>query len=382
MTITVPIAISRFILRYLNMEIIWNALKDINYSSVPVVKIAIAIVLLSLIQLLNKFLVAIAIKSFRRFASKVNIRFNDELAAILKPSLSYLVLVSGLWIVNEIFAENLGPQLNSLVAKILNLIIIFTFAYILYQSASVLGKLFANTVLETGTELDALLEPLMPKIFQSLAIILVVLKLSELFLGQSATALVGLLGGAGITLGLIFKDILYDWFCTIIIYLDRLFQEGDWVKVTGTSGSARIVNIGFRTTTLHMVDGGSILKMPNSKMVAGTVENWSQNSTRDVKLGINIVLKLDSISAEQTERICDRIQEIPKSMPCCYELCRVRFSKIELNLRTIEVLAFVKEENLYFKAEKQLNLAILEILERERANPFYAPLPIEEEQKN
>jgi MscS family membrane protein len=348
-----------------NMEIIWNAINNINYSNIPIVKIAIAIIILAVIQLLNKFLVAIAIKSFKRFANKVNIRFNDELASILKPSLSYLVLVSGLWLVNEILAENIGTQLNGVITKTLNLIFIFTLAYILYQSSLFLGKLFADMILQTGTELDALLEPLMPKIFQSIAIILVVIKLSEIFLGQSATALVGLLGGAGITLGLIFKDILYDWFCTIIIYLDRLFQEGDWVKVTGTSGSARIVRIGFRTTTLHLLDGGSILKMPNSKMVAGTVENWSQNPTDDVKLGINLILKLDSASAEQTARVCDLIQSLPKSMSCCYKIERVRFSKIELNLRTIEILAFVNNEQLYFNAEKQLNLAILELLEGE-----------------
>ena len=362
------------------MELIWNALNSINYSSVPIVKIAIAIFILSLLQLLNKFLVTIAIKSFKRLTSKVDIRFNDELALLLKPSLSYLILVGGLWISNEILAENIGTQLNELIAKILNLIVIFAVAYIIYQASSVLGKLFAHIILQTGTDLDNLLKPLMPKFFQSIAIILVVIKLSELFLGQSATALVGLLGGAGITLGLIFKDILYDWFCTIIIYLDRLFQEGDWVKVVGTSGSARIVSIGFRTTTLHLVEGGSILKMPNSKMVSGTVENWSQNVGREMRLGLNLILKLDSVSAEKTARICDRIQEMPKSIQGCYELSRVRFSKIELNVRTIEVLAFVSEEKLYFKAEKQLNLAILELLEHEDVNPFSVKLEVEEGQ--
>jgi MscS family membrane protein len=362
------------------MEIVWHTLNTINYSNIPIVKIAIAIFILSLLQVLNKSLVTIAIKGFKRLTSKVNIRFNDELALLLKPSLSYLILVSGLWIGNEILAENLGSQLNDLIAKILNLIAIFAVAYIIYQASSVLGKFFAQIVLQTGTDLDILLKPLMPKIFQSIAVIIVIIKLTELFLGQSATALVGLLGGAGITLGLIFKDILYDWFCTIIIYLDRLFQEGDWVKVAGTSGSARIVSIGFRTTALHMVEGGAILKMPNSKMVSGTVENWSQNVGREVKLGLNLILKLDSVSAEKTALICDRIQEMPKSIQGCYELSRVRFSKIELNVRTIEVLAFVSEEKLYFKAEKQLNLAILELLESEGINPFSVHLEIEEGQ--
>ncbi len=365
---------------YPNMDLILNALRNINYSSIPIVKIAIALSILALIQILKKILVAIAIKNLRRFAGRIKLSLSDEIVSILRSSLSYLFLIGGLWTVKEILADNIGMQLNDIFTKILYIIALFTFSYALYQASSILGKIFAHEVLQTGTDLDELLQPLMPKIFQLVALVLIAIKLSELFLGQSATALVGLLGGAGITLGLVFKDILYDWFCTMIIYLDRVFKEGDWIKVTGTSGSARIVKIGFRTTTLHLLDSGSILKMPNSKMVAGTVENWSQNPTRDMRLGVNIILKLDSISAEQTERICDRIQEIPKSMHCCYELCRVRFSKIELNIRTIEILAFVKEEKLYFKAEKQLNLAILEILEHEKVNPFFAPLPVIDEQ--
>ncbi len=59
------------------------------------------------------------------------------------------------------------------------------------------------------------------------------IKISEIFLGQSAAALVGLLGGAGITIGLLFKDIVYDWFCTLIIYSDNLYREGDWVGISG-----------------------------------------------------------------------------------------------------------------------------------------------------
>lgn len=58
----------------------------------------------------------------------------------------------------------------------------------------------ANVVLRSDTELDQLLKPLMPKIFQSASIIILAIKVSELFLGQSAAALAGLLGGAGLSL--------------------------------------------------------------------------------------------------------------------------------------------------------------------------------------
>ncbi|MBE9033950.1 mechanosensitive ion channel family protein [aff. Roholtiella sp. LEGE 12411] len=347
------------------MESIWNTLKNLNYSGIPIAKIAVVIIVLTLTQVLRRLFVAVIIKSIERLTSKTKSKLDDELITVIKPSLGWLIFIGGLWFSKVILADELGPQLSETIGRTLNLLVIFIIAYIVYRGSSILGQIIANVVLHTETELDELLRPLMPKIFQAVAIIVLTIKISEIFLGQSAAALVGLLGGAGITLGLLFKDIVYDWFCTLIIYSDHLYREGDWVGVSGVDGFVQILNIGFRTTTLHIVKWGSIMKMPNSKMISGIVDNWSQNSGKELKWGINLVLKIDGISARKTAKICDAIQEIPKSIPGFSPSCTVRFTKIEQNSRIIEVMAFVNDDNLYFSAEKQLNLCILELLEQE-----------------
>ena len=359
------------------MDIVWQTLEKIDYGGIPIVKIALAIVILLLIQVLRRYLVAAIINSVEQFTSKNSIKFSDELISILKPSLNSLILILGLWLAKEILAENLGVQVERLLAKCISLIVLLVVASTVYKVSSIAGKIVAVLILHTGTELDDLLKPLLPKIFQSVAIVGITIKFSEIFLGQSAAALAGLLGGAGITLGLLYKDIVYDWFCTVIIYLDKVCKEGDWVKITGINSSVRVMHIGFRTTTLHIIDWGSIVKMPNSKMISGIVENWSQNSGKDLKFGINLLLKIDNISAQQTDRICDRIQDIPKSIPGCDELCRVRFSRIEANARTIEIRVMVNEESQYFIAERKLNLAILEILEDESVDFLAVQLQVD-----
>lgn len=347
------------------MPEIWNALKNINYSGIPIAKILVIILILTLTQALRRFLVAGIIKNIERFTSKTGSKFDDELIEIIKPSLSWIILIGGLWLVKEVLAENSGLQLNETITKILNLIVVFIVAYVVYRASSILGQIIANMVLQTDTELDELLRPLMPKIFQSAAIIVITIKVSEIFLGQSAAALVGLLGGAGITIGLLLKDIVYDWFCTLIIYSDNLYKAGDWVVISEVDGLVQIKDIGFRTTTLHLTKWGSILKMPNSRMISGIVENWSQNPGDELRWGLNLILSIDGISAQQTARICDSIQELPKQIPGFSPSCTVRFKKIEDNARVIEIMAFVNDDNLYFDAEKKLNLAILELLEKE-----------------
>jgi MscS family membrane protein len=347
------------------MEQIWQALKSLDVSGFPVGKIIIVIVILTVTQVFRRFFTAAIIKQIEKLTAKTETNLDDELISILKPSLSALILVAGLWLVKEILAENIGLELTKSISTILNLIVVFIVAYIAYRGSSILGQIIANMVLHTETELDELLRPLMPKIFQATAIIVLAIKVCEIFLGQSAGALVGLLGGAGITLGLLFKDIVYDWFCTVIIYSDNLYREGDWIGVAGLDGFIEVKKIGFRTTTLHLAKWGAIQKMPNSRMITGIVENWSQNPGDELKWGINLILKIDGISAQQTARICDVLQELPKSVAGFSPNCTVRFKKIEQNARIIEVMAYVNDDNLYFEAEKQLNLAVLEVFERE-----------------
>jgi MscS family membrane protein len=349
------------------MELFSDLLRNFNfsYASIPINKIIAAILILTLTQVLRRFLVAVIIKSIERFTRKTQTTLDDELIEVLKPSLSWLILIGGIWMIKGIWAQEIGSQFGEAIDKTLYYIVIFISIYIVYRGSSILGQLIANMLLHTDTELDELLKPLMPKIFQAVAVIFLTIKISEIFLGQSAGALIGLLGGAGITLGLLLKDIVYDWFCTLIIYSDNLYREGDWVGMTGVDGFVEIKKIGFRTTTLHLAKWGSIMKVPNSKMITGIVDNWSQNPDKELKWGLNVVLKIDNLSARQTARFCNLIQEIPKSIPGFMPSCVVRFKSIVDNARVIEIMAYINDDNLYFDAEKNLNLAILDLLEQE-----------------
>jgi MscS family membrane protein len=356
------------------MEAVLKMLQGINQSNPIGIKIVVILIMLTLMQVLRRFLVGVVIKTIENFTSKTETTLDDELIGIIKPALNWLILIGGFWIIKEIIAQELGSKLTETIGNSLNLIVVFIIGYVVYRSSSILGQIIANVVLQTETELDELLRPLMPKIFQSAAVVVLVIKLSEIFLGQSAGALVGLLGGAGITFGLLLKDIVYDWFCTVIIYSDGLFREGDWIGVSGLDGFVQVMRIGFRTTTLHVVKWGSIIKMPNSRMIGGVVENWSQNPGEELRWGLNLVLKIDGISAEQTARICDAIQQMPSSIAGLSPVCTVRFKNIEKNARVIEIMAFVNDDNLYFSAERNLNLAILEMLEQEGIDFLYVDL--------
>ena len=366
------------------MESFLNALQNFDYSKIlgdlPIVKIALVFLILVLTQFCRKLISNIIIGFIQRLTARTETTLDDELLAIIKPALNLVILVFGLWLAQAVLAEEIGPQLSKNIDKITNFITVVIIGYVLFRAASLLGRGLANSILKTDTELDDLLGPFIPKIFQAIAVMVVIIKASEIFLGASAGALAGLLGGAGLTIGLLFKDVVYDWFCTVIIYTDYLYKEGDWLVISEFKNMVQVLNIGFRTTTVHDTTMGCIFKMPNSKMISGIVANWSQNAGEQTRWGINLHLQIDGISAQQTSKICDEIAAIPPSIPGCYSKCLVRFKKIEQNARVIEIRAYVNDVSLYFAAERKLNLGILELLERENIDSLYIKLETDPEQ--
>lgn len=348
-------------------------------GGIPFGKLALVFLILVATQFFRKLITNFIVSFIERFTSKTETTLDDELVEILKPGLNLMVLVSGIWLAQAVVAQELGEQLSANIDKIINFVLILIVGNVVFRAASLLGRILANTILRTESELDNLFRPFIPKVFQAVAIMLVVIKASEIFLGASAGALVGLLGGAGITIGLLFKDIVYDWFCTAIIYIDKLYKEGDWLFVTGIDGFAEVVEVGFRSTTLKSITWGSMKKMPNSKMINGTVQNWSQKiGNAPLAWGINTTLKIDNISAKKTARVCQSLRETIATIEGISK-CLVRFTNIEENARVIKIRAFVENRNLYFVNEEKLNLAVLEILEQEGIDALHIDLRTEPE---
>jgi len=354
-----------------DVKILWKQVKEklldshITVAHIPLTKIVLVVTIITLTQLLRGLFFSIAIKRIKLLTSGTETTLDDELVEILEQPSGWLIFIAGLWIVQVILAENLQPQVSEMLAKILSLSAIVAVAYIVYRASPLLGEILRKLTLNTKTELDDLLVPYVPRLFQTVALAVVVLKASELLLGASASALIGLLGGAGITFGLLLKDIIYDWFCTIIIYTDNLYRPGDWVIVEGIDGSVQVLEVGIRTTKLRLAKWNSIKKIPNSKMITGIVENWSQNPGSEESFGINLTLQIDSISAEKTAIICEKIQKLPSSINSLHDQCLVWLDRLEQNARIINIRAFNNNLDLYFDACQELNLAILALLEKE-----------------
>ncbi len=359
------------------MEIIWKEIQQTLFNSsitiadIPLNKVFFSVIIITLTQLLRGLFFSIVIKKIKHLTSGTNTTLDDELVQILEQPSSWLIFIAGLWLVQLILAENLEPKVAEMGGKILSLSAIVAFAYIVYRASPVLGEMLRQLTLHTQTELDDLLVPYLPRLFQTAALAVVVLKAGEVLLGASANALIGLLGGAGITLGLLLKDIIYDWFCTIVIYTDNLYRPGDWLMIEGIDSTIQVLEVGLRSTKLRLAKWDSIKKIPNSRMINGIVENWSQSPGSQESFGINLSLKIDGISAEKTAIICESLRNLPKSINSLHDHTLIWLDRLEQNVRVINIRVFSNNLDLYENACEQLNIDILSLLEKEGINTLH-----------
>ena len=357
------------------LETLWNEIQQKNsVYNVPFDKIILVVVIIFLALILRKLFLDVVISRLESLAHHSQTDLDDELIEVLKQPLSFLILIGSLSVIELVVGENLSPELKKALLDFINLAFVFTLSFILFRSAKLLGEIFKNLALRTETEIDDIIAPYTPLFFRTLAAVILLLKTSEILLGASATALIGLIGGAGITLGLLFKDIISDWFATIIIYTDNLYRPGDLLVVSGIDGMVWVVSIGIRSTKVCPVDRNSIYSMPNSLMITGRVENWSPNPKEPLSIVIDASLKIDGISARQVALICTEIREIPKSVDCLHDNCMVWFSGFERNARVIKIRVFVNEISEYFQGWHELNLHLLALLEQEGINLLYVDL--------
>jgi len=94
-------------------------------------------------------------------------------------------------------------------------------------------------------------------------------------------SLVAVVSVAGLALSLALQDILANVFSGVTILGTRPFKGGDYVEISGESGTVRA--IGLFHTLIVTVDGKDVY-VPNSKITAANIVNYSAEGTRRVEL--------------------------------------------------------------------------------------------------
>jgi MscS family membrane protein len=255
---------------------------------------------------LRKILQIIIRRRLTPMAQKFGAKSVGHVVAVFAGPGSILV-VSGLL---AMFYPQLGlsPWLDDAMRIAVRTMAILSIVLSVYRLVDVLADRMAAKADETESKLDDQLVTLVRKALK----VLVILS-GALFLLQNLDVNVGSLvtglGIGGVAVALAAKDTIANFFGSLMIFIDRPFQIGDWVKIGDTEGIVEVV--GFRSTRVRTFYN-SLVTVPNAHFTESAIDNIGLRQYRRVKT--TLCITYDS-APEQIQAFVEGIRAIKVANP-------------------------------------------------------------------
>jgi len=129
-------------------------------------------------------------------------------------------------------------------------------------------------------------------------------------LGFSVSGVLAFGGLGGIAVGFAAKDLLSNFFGGLMIFLDRPFGVGDWIRSPDRDIEGTVESLGWRLTTIRTFDKRP-LYVPNATFLSIAVENPSRMSHRRIYETIGV--RYDD--AAQIRAIVERVKAMLETHP-------------------------------------------------------------------
>ncbi len=133
---------------------------------------------------------------------------------------------------------------------------------------------------KTASKLDDQLIPILGKVLKFLALLLGVITVIQSY-GYSIGSIVAGLGIGGLAIALAAQNTLANFFGSVMIFLDKPFQVGDYIRIDGSEGT--VEEVGFRSTRLRTPED-SVVTMPNAKLADVQINNLGLRNFRRIRM--------------------------------------------------------------------------------------------------
>ena len=185
-------------------------------------------------------------------------------------------------------------------------------------------------------------------------------------LGVSVSGVLAFGGIGGIAIGFAAKDLLSNFFGGLMIYLDRPFAVGDWIRSPDRKIEGTVENIGWRLTMIRTFDKRP-LYVPNATFANIAVENPSRMTHRRIKETIGV-------RYEDSDKLNEILGDIRAMLESHDEIdsgqtLMVNFNKYAPSSLDFFIYTFTKTTNWvkYHKVKQDVLFQILNIIEKHGA---------------
>jgi MscS family membrane protein len=326
---------------------------------------------------LQVFLVVLAVLiinfAFRIFLRKLSERaektvnpWDDAFINAAQKPFSVLAWVIGILFAAEIVASQSNAEIFRAIGPIRNVTIVATLAWFLIRFVKQFELAYSKRQRANNRPVDMTTTNALAKLVRASVFITAALVMLQT-LGFSISGVLAFGGIGGIAVGFAAKDLLSNFFGGLMVYLDRPFKVGDWIRSPDKEIEGTVEEIGWRQTRIRTFSKRPIY-VPNSIFMNIIVENPSRMSHRRIYETMGLRYKDISV-------VNDIVKEVKQMLLSHKEIDTnqtmiVNFNEFSESSVDFFIYTFTKTTNWvrFHEVKHEVLLKVYEIVEKHNAD--------------
>ncbi len=345
----------------LNVEALMDQLAMGNETLSWILQVFLVVLAVVIINAVAKRVIA---KIHARSQMTANL-WDDALFEALKRPLSLLVWIVGITFAAEIIYVKTQTAIFEAVGPARDVGVIAMLTWFLVRLVINLEGSYIQRRQQKKQEVDETTVHAVGKLLR-LSVIITGVLVGLQTLGFSVSGVLAFGGIGGLAVGFAAKDLLANFFGGLMIYLDRPFAVGDWIRSPDKEIEGTVEEIGWRLTRIRKFDKRPIY-VPNAVFTSIAVENPSRMTHRRIYETIGI--RYDDINAmpaivEAVKAMLRDHEEIDQTQTMI-----VNFNAFNASSVDFFVYTFTKTTQWvhYHEVKQDVLLKLAEIIERHGA---------------
>ena len=340
---------------------------DILLNNVHSSLITITLITLFLFFIKNKLINVIFALS-----QKTNTVYDELILFSIKTPSTYLIIFGYIFVIIDYFNKNEVLNLSfSLSSAVFSLIVIII-SWSLLRGLNYYLQLKPFTKnLSSEDDITLITETyeIVVRILKILVVVITALIIMQ-EIGLSISGLLAFGGVGGLIVGLAAKDLLSNFFGGMMIFFDRPFRVGEFIKSPDRNIEGIVEKIGWRLTVVRTFSK-NVLYIPNTAFSSIIVENATRMSNRRINETIGI--RYDDLN-----KMTDIIQEVNHVLESNPDIdqtqkAKVYFKSFSASSCDFFIYAFTKTKDWeeFLRIKQDVLLKVAEIIEQHNAEIAY-----------
>ncbi len=282
---------------------VWNT--GVLGTSIGEILIALCVFFffLFLRQLFSRFV----IRTLRKITNRTQSAIDDMLLKALEKPIEFIFVVIGFYMASQ--TVFLSEDVEVFSDRLTRSLIAFTIFWGIFRAVHPLSHMFDRAIgLFDNETMHETMKEFLVKLTKFIVVFLGVAAIIQEW-GFNVAALLGSLGLVGMAVALGAQDFIKNMFAGLTIFLDRMFEKGNWIQTSDIDGN--VEQIGFRATKIRRFDK-ALVTIPNSKLASEALINFSRMTQRRIYWKIGVEYRT---TQEQLRKIIRDISSYVHSSP-------------------------------------------------------------------